>query len=41
MNPATTPRITGNTAIKNALSGDYDDAKQTTISSNSLWDEEE
>ena len=41
MNPATTPRITGNTAIKNALSGDYDDAKQTNISSNSLWDDEE
>ena len=41
MNPATTPQLTGNTAGKNAITGEYNDAKQTTISSNSLWDEEE
>ncbi len=41
MNPATTPQLTGNTAEKNAITGEYNDAKQTTISSNSLWDEEE
>lgn len=37
---ATTPQITGTQAVKNA-SGDYDDAKQTDISSPSVWDEEE
>ena len=37
---ATTPQITGTQAVKNA-SGDYDDAKQSTFSSTSLWDEEE
>jgi hypothetical protein len=41
MNPATTPQLTGKTAGKDAFTGDYEDAKQTNISSNSLWDEEE
>ena len=41
MNPATTPQLTGNTAGKNAITGEYNDAKQTNISSNSLWDDEE
>ncbi len=42
MNPATTPQITGDTAGKDAITGDYDDAKINSFSSsNSLWDEEE
>lgn len=35
------PQVNNTPAIKNALSGDYDDAKQTNISSTSLWDDEE
>lgn len=41
MNPATTPQITGKAAGKNAFTGEYNDAKQTNISSSSLWDDEE
>ena len=37
---ATTLQLSGTTATKGG-SGDYDDAKQTDISSPSLWDEEE
>jgi hypothetical protein len=35
------PQVNNTPASQNALSGEYDDAKQTNISSNSLWDEEE
>ena len=41
MNPATTPQITGKTAGKDAFTGEYDDAKQSILSTTSLWDEEE
>ena len=34
------PQVKNTSATQN-VSGDYDDAKQTNISSNSLWDEEE
>ena len=37
---ATTLQLFGTNATQNA-SGDYDDAKQSTISSTSVWDEEE
>ncbi len=37
---ATTLQLFGTSATQNA-SGDYNDAKQSTISSPSLWDEEE
>ena len=41
MNPATTPQITGKTEGKDAFTGEYDDAKQSILSTTSLWDEEE
>ena len=34
------PQVNDTPASQN-LSGEYNDAKQTTISSNSLWDDEE
>ena len=37
---ATTLQLFGTTASKDG-SGDYEDAKQTEISSTSVWDEEE
>lgn len=38
--PLSAPAVTNTTATTNA-SGDYDDAKQTTLPISSLWDEEE
>ena len=35
------PQVNNTPATQNVVPGEYDDAKQTTISSNSLWDEEE
>lgn len=38
--PLSAPAVTNTTATTNA-SGDYDDAKQSILSTTSLWDEEE
>ena len=35
------PQVNNTPATQNVVPGEYDDAKQTNISSSSLWDEEE